>query len=106
MTRTIPLAQDSGLPLRSGEGRFRASTPASLRHSASYSAFRCSRKNASIRPRVASYGGRTAAETGGSSLGCRLVWAMRSLLNLLAHQSLDLTFFVARVGVVPGDSSA
>ncbi|HEX8200678.1 MAG TPA: hypothetical protein VF590_09335 [Isosphaeraceae bacterium] len=40
MTRTIPLVQDSGLPRVSGEGHLRASTPAGLRHNASYSSLR------------------------------------------------------------------
>src|SRR4051812_11111803 len=40
----------SGLPLVSGEERFRASPAASFLHSASYSAFRYSRENALVRP--------------------------------------------------------
>ena len=39
-TRTIPLAHDSGLPRVSGEGRLRASMPASFRHKTRYSSSR------------------------------------------------------------------
>src|SRR5271157_5530173 len=61
-TRTIPLAQDSGLPLVSGEGRLRARTPTSLRHKAPYSASRCSWQKASVRSTIFSCAVRTAAE--------------------------------------------
>ena len=54
-TRTIPLAQDSGLPRVSGEGRLRARTPASFRHKAPYSSSRCSRQKASVRATIRSW---------------------------------------------------
>src|SRR5262245_26929557 len=76
IVRTIPQAQVSGLPLGRGEGRFRARTPASLRHRASYSASRCFRQNASVRPTTVSYAGLTVAGTVGSSPCCRLVRAI------------------------------
>ena len=54
IVRTIPQAQVSGLPLGNGDGRLRASAPASLRHNASYSSSRCSRQKASVSPTTAS----------------------------------------------------
>src|SRR4051794_10778011 len=60
MTRTIPLAQDSGLPRMSGEGRLRASTPASFRHKAAYSPLRCSSQKASVNSTIRSWAGRAA----------------------------------------------
>src|SRR5208337_765746 len=61
-TRTIPLAQDSGLPFVIGEGRLRARTPASLRHKTPYSASRCPWQKASVRSTIFSCAMRTAAE--------------------------------------------
>ena len=52
--RTIPLAHDSGFPLVNGDGRLRASTPASRRHSSAYSASRCFLQKASVRATIRS----------------------------------------------------
>ena len=60
--RTIPLAQDSGLPRVKGEGRLRARMPVSFRHKAAYSSFRCFRQKASVRPTISSCARRAASE--------------------------------------------
>src|SRR3954447_5750430 len=54
MVLTIVQAQVDCLPRKRGDGRLRASTPASLRHSAPYSAFRLSRQNPSVKDTMAS----------------------------------------------------
>ena len=65
MTRTIPLAHDSGLPRISGDGRLRARMPASFRHKVAYSSSRNSRQKASVMPTISSCARRAASEVVG-----------------------------------------
>src|SRR5271166_5563600 len=73
MPLTTPDAHDSGLPFNNGDGRFRAKTPAILRHNAWYSSLRWSRQKESVRLTMWSYAGRTDAGIEGSLLGLPLV---------------------------------
>ena len=69
MTRTMPLAHDSGLPRVSGEGRLRARMPASFRHNAPYSSSRYSWQKASVMPTISSCAVRAAWRIVGSPAG-------------------------------------
>ena len=87
MARTIPLAQVSGLPWSSGEGRLRASFSASWRHRTAYSSFRCYRQNWSVRPvMVAS----TSAVASFVALGRGLAFAFAGT-NGLAETGREVT---------------
>src|SRR5438128_745116 len=89
MVWTIAAAQVLVFPPSNGDGRFRASAAAILRHRSAYSAFRCSAQNWSVKATIASNAGRRGCGTA-SPVGRVIGYTSSGLRTSLSELALDL----------------